>query len=460
MTNPVAVYLIEACIGTIANLSYLEGKRNQLINIGAFELIIDGLRHHEDNLSINYEATLALENFALSPHAQDSVGKSEAVPIIVLGLQKFMNSTKYTGEALRALACMATSQLAKKRIGTQGIINIVHQTSRKHDDNADVMEQFSCFTATLAFGSGPITELMIRRGVIDTLLTAMDRFPVERVQDAACLAIRNMLCQSQKSDPFLKRGNTSKSIVSAMEMYRNSVSIQTSACCIFWNMLSKVEEKVLALDPKTVDSIIKAMQSHMESGALLELACGALWAFLDSFDYQKMAVGKEAIDAVTCAMVMHPDSTTTLENACGFLSNLSSEESFAEAIATSQGVNIIAEAMCNNGNSIALMEAGCLTLKNITSSFPSFAQDASVVISTVITAMNDNIEYTSFMKEACNFLWILALEEDNIRSKILALDGISILMKCLEKHKFCFEVQTSALGAFNQLAKPNTQNSR
>jgi len=225
-------------------------------------------------------------------------------------------------------------------------------------------------------------------------------------------------------------------------------------------MLSKVEEKVLALDPKTVDSIIKAMQSHMESGALLELACGALWAFLDSFDDQKMAVGKEAIDAVTCAMVMHPDSTTTLENACGFLSNLSSEESFAEAIATSQGVNIIAEAMCNNGNSIALMEAGCLTLKNITSSFPSFAQDASVVISTVITAMNDNIEYTSFMKEACNFLWILALEEDNIRSKILALDGISILMKCLEKHKFCFEVQTSALGAFNQLAKPNTQNSR
>jgi len=456
--NPIMVSLIEACIGTIANLAHLENKRNEFINLGAFELILDGLRHHGNNLGICYEATVALENFVLSSNIQDSIGKSEAVAMVVRVLDD-MDSPKYTGVAFRALACMAAhSQEAKEIIGTEEIINIVHESSSIYNDNSNVQEQFATFIATLAIGSEPISDLMIKHGVVDILLDVMNRFPQEKVQDAACLAFRNISSQIQKSDPLLRRGDTSKYIVSAMEAYRNSVSIQTSACCIFWNMLSKTEEKELAVNPQTVDSIIKAMQSHIESGDLLELACGALWVFVDSFDDQKLVVGNKAIDAVACAMVMHPNNTSTLENACGFLSNLSSEKSLAEAIATVQGVSIVAEAMRNNGNSIALIEIGCLTLKNITSMFPSFVQDASVAISSVINAMKDNVKSTSFMKEACDLIWVLSSEEDNIRSKILALDGISILMKCLEQNSDDPEVQTSALRAFNQLAKSNTQN--
>ena len=458
MKNPIMVFLIEACVGTIANLSSLEDKRNELINLGAFELILDGLRDHGNSLGICCEATVALENFVLSSKIQDSIGKSEAVAMVVRVLND-MDSPKYTGVSFRALACMAAhSQEAKERIGTEEIINIVHESSSIYDDNSNVQEQFATLIAALAIGSEQISDLMIKHGVVDILLDVMNRFPEERVQDAACLAFRNISSQIQKSDPLLRRGDTSKYIVSAMEAYRDSVSIQTSACCIFWHMLSKTEEKELAVNPQTVDYIIKAMQSHIESGDLLELACGALWIIVDSFDDQKVIVGNKAIDAVACAMVMHPNNTPTLENACGLLSNLSSEKSLAEAIATVQGVSIVAEAMRNNGSSIALIETGCLTLKNITSMFPSFVQDASVAITSVINAMKENVKSTSLMKEACDLIWVLSSEEDNIRSKILALDGISILMKCLEQNSDDPEVQTSALRAFNQLAKSNTQN--
>ncbi|OEU15683.1 ARM repeat-containing protein [Fragilariopsis cylindrus CCMP1102] len=438
MKNPIMVFLIEACVGTIANLSSLEDKRNELISLGAFELILDGLRDHGNSLGICCEATVALENFVLSSKIQDSIGKSEAVAMVVRVLND-MDSPKYTGVSFRALACMAAhSQEAKERIGTEEIINIVHESSSIYDDNSNVQEQFATLIAALAIGSEQISDLMIKHGVVDLLLDVMNRFPEERVQDAACLAFRNI------STPWKR-----------IEILCQSKPVPAVS---FGTCYLRRKKKELAVNSQTVDYIIKAMQSHIESGDLLELACGALWIIVDSFDDQKVIVGNKAIDAVACAMVMHPNNTPTLENACGLLSNLSSEKSLAEAIGTVQGVSIVAEAMRNNGSSIALIETGCLTLKNITSMFPSFVQDASVAITSVINAMKENVKSTSLMKEACDLIWVLSSEEDNIRSKILALDGISILMKCLEQNSDDPEVQTSALRAFNQLATSNTQN--
>merc|ERR1712176_1293449 len=149
--------------------------------------------------------------------------------------------------------------------------------------------------------------------------------------------------------------------------------------------------------------------------------------------------------------------TKTLEKACGLLSNLSSEGSLAKVIAKAQGVSIVSESMCNNVNSISLLKSGCLTIKNILLVCPSYTEDGAVAISTVVMAMKENIESTSFVKEACDLLWVLASESVTIRCKILALDGISTLMKCLEQHSNHPDVETSALGAFNQLAKRNNQ---
>eukprot|EP00536_Pseudo-nitzschia_multiseries_P007965 jgi/Psemu1/305350/fgenesh1_kg.193_\ len=299
---------------------------------------------------------------------------------------------------------------------------------------------------------------MIEHGVIDVLFQAMEFYTEEKVHDAVCLALRNLSCQTRESDLLLKNNKMTRLIVNTMGLHWKSVSIQTSACCIFSNLLSKTKKKELAFNVKIVTSITKAMQSHIESSDLLELACGTLWEFVDSFDDGKVFVGSEVIDVVACAMVMHPRTTSTLENACGLLSHLSSKQSLAETIANAQGVNIVAEVMCNNGSSISLLEAGCLTLKNITLACPSFAHDGSVAVSTLIGAMKENINCTSFVKEACELLWVLASEDENIRSKVLALDGISILMKCLEEHSSNPAVETAALGAFNQLARSNNSN--
>jgi len=457
MTNPAGIGLVEASIGTIANLAKIARKRNEMINTGAVELVLDGLRYHGDSFGICYEAALALENFALPPYlpgVSSMLLKSQAVPLLIRGLKKFLDYPEYVIQGLRALTGIAArSDEAKRRIGSPEIISIVHKSSQKHK-NENVTEICCLFIATLAMGkAASIGDCMIEHRVLDLLLYAMESFPNEKVQDAACLALRNLSCHIQKSEKLLEDGKTLKLIVNAMDTHRNSLSIQSNGCCVFWNLLSKTNKKSNNFNPKIANSIIKAMQSHIESANLLEQACGALWVIVDNFDDQKLYVGSEAIDVVTCAMVMHPGTASTLEKACGFLSNLSSVESLARIIAKAQGVSIVSEAMCNNASSISLLESGCLTLKNIILVCPNYAQDAAVAISTLIMAMNENIGSASFVKEACNMVWVLASENESIRSKVLALDGISTLMKCLEQNSNHPDVEAAALGAFNQLAK-------
>ena len=462
MTNPVGVGLVEASIGTIANLAFLGTKRNEMINVGAVELVLDGLRYHGEDFGICYEAALALENFALPPYLPDVSSmllKSEAIPLLIQGLKTFIDYPKYVIQGIRALTGIAARcDEAKGRIGSPEILSIVHESSHKYA-STDVLEICSVFIATLAMGeAASVSDFMIEHGVVDILLFAMECSHEERVQDAACLALRNLSCRIEKPEELLKGGTTSKFIVGAMDAHRNSVSIQTNACCIFLNFLSNANQNEFDnFNPKIITCITKAMQSHIESGDLLELACGALWNVADRFEDQKVFVGTEAIDVVACAMVMHPGTTSTLEKACGLLSNLSAVDSLAKHIAKAQGVSIVSEVMRNNASSIVLLEFGCLTLKNIILVCPSYAQDGAVVISTLVMAMNENVGSASFVKEACDVLWVLASENENIRCKVLALDGISILMKCLEQNSNHPEVETSALGAFNQLAKANNQ---
>jgi len=459
MTNPAGIGLVEASIGTIGNLAYIDSKRIELINIGAVDLVLDGLRYHSNQFGISYEAAFAMENFALPLSVRNSssrIPEVDAVPMLVRGLKKFIDNPEFVIQGFRTLACMAAqSQRAKEIICTAEVIDIVLESIRKHK-TPSVIATCSTFIATLVTGeSMTVCKLMIEHGVMDLLLQATELSTEEKVQDATCLALRNLSCQIQASDSLLKGDKMVKLVVSAMELYTNSVSIQTSACCIFWNLLSKTEEKELVFNSKVVPSITKAMQSHIESGDLLEQACGALWVFVDNFQDQKVYVGNEVIDVVVCAMAMHPMETSTLENACGLMSNLSSEELLAKAIAKAQGVNIVAEAMRNNGSSISLLEAGCLVLKNITLVCPSFAKDGLVAISTLMNAMKENAHCVRFVKVACDLVWALVSQDENIRSKVWALDGISILMHCLEENSDNPEVKTSALRAFHEVAKSN-----
>ena len=151
-------------------------------------------------------------------------------------------------------------------------------------------------------------------------------------------------------------------------------------------------------------------------------------------------------------MMMHPDTTATLQQACGVLSNITTDSDAAQAIVNAQGVNIVAEAMRNNNAATELLELGCLTLRNLIFAFPDRSDEAGIVIATVINAMQQDIDSVSFHREACNLIWILTYYSPENLSKVLALDGLTVLMKSMEQYSEDEEIQQAALAALNQLA--------
>jgi hypothetical protein len=453
LDNPDAVGLVEASFGVLGNLAHVESNRSELQNIGAIPVIIDGMRYHRNDYGVNIEACSAIANLAVSTYIRDSIVKAGGVGTVIRAMQSFMESAEFVGEATRAMVCMAIhSQESKETMAIPEVISYVVHASAKHEGASLTQEMSSALLASLAVGRAT-SDVIIECGGVDVLIRSLAN-PEEKVQDAACVAYRNLSCQVLDSDPLLQKGAI-KSIVNAMQRHDDSVSIQLNACYSLWNLAFKAQKEPGAIvGSQGIKCIVKAMQSHMESGDLLEIACGALWSLVDdSIERKKDVVGNGAIDAVAVAMVMHPSRTSTLEKACGVLSNLSFEGPLADAIANAQGVSIVVEAMRNNGSSISLLEVGCIALRNIVFQFPNYAQEASAVVSTIINAMRDNIDAVGFQQEACNLLWLLAAEAESCNSKILALDGIAVLMKCLEHNSYVPEVQDAALGAFNQLAK-------
>lgn len=456
LANPEAVALIEASFGVFGNLAYLENMRFRLHQIGVAQTLIDGMHFHRKDYGVNIEACSAIANLSILATSRDSVVRGGGISAVIDVMQVFTESPECVSEAARALVCLSIQcRDGKEQLILPEVFHIIAETSFKHNDSPYLQEMNSALIASISVN--PIaTAVILDNGGLDALVLAMNKSEDEKVLDATALAFRNISCQADhRNNPdLLLQPGTVNGTIKAMEVFADSASIQTNGCCLLWNLTFESQNSPGSIVGfEGVQALVKAMQCNMESGELLELACGTLWAIVDnSSDRKRGYVGSGAIDAVTCAMVMHPERTSTLEKACGVLSSASLDNALAEAMANAQAVSIVAEAMRSNSSSLPLLEFGCITLRNIVSLLPEFAQEASAAVSIVINAMKDNLDSVGFQKEACNLLWILAAKAESCQSKIAALDGVSVLMECMEHNRTDPAVHSAAMGAFNQVS--------
>jgi hypothetical protein len=456
LVNPEAVALIEASFGVFGNLAHLENMRSHLHQIGVVQTLIDGMHFHRRDYGVNIEACSAIANLSLLTSIRDSIIRGAGVAAVIDAMQVFIGSPECVAEAARALVCLSIeSRDGKEQMMLPEVVHFITEAGFKHNDSPQLQEMSAALIASLSVN--PIaTAMVLENGGINVLIRALSESSEEKVLDATTLAFRNISCQVNLANhpgDLLEPG-TVNGIVKAMQLYEDSASIQTNGCCLLWTLtFESLNSPGNIVGPEGIQSLVKAMQCNMESGELLELACGTLWKIADSpADRKRGLLGSGAIEAVACAMVMHPGRTSTLEKACGVLSSASLEQTLAEAMANAQAVSIVAEAMRSNSSSLPLLEFGCITLRNIVFLLPEFAQEASAAVSVVINAMKDNMNALGFQREACNLLWVLAAKDESCQSKISALDGVSVLMQCMEHNRADAAVHSAAMGAFNQVS--------
>jgi hypothetical protein len=467
--TPAAGALVEASFGILGNLAHLKVTRDAIYQTGAVGIILDGMKFHRSMAGVSLEGCAALANLGVAPHIREDMNQVGAAKSVVSALQSFLDHEEVVEEAVRALVVMSIdSEDAKEMLTVPQVLATISEASERHETNSSVQEMVSCLIASMAVGTNASTsasrsDIICQHGGIDIVVRALGFTKGEKVLEAATNAYRNLACQAENQTDRLLKGGAARKLVKAMEANEKSLDIQMNACCSLWYLSFKAQERITkpgssrdVVDSTGIKCIVKAIQTHTESGDLLELACGALWSLVDeSIELKKDVVASGAIDAVITALLMHPHRTTTLEKACGVLANVSGEAMLAGAIAEAQGVSIVVEAMRNNISSISLLEIGAIVLRNIVSQDPDpeLCEDASGAVSTLINAMKDHPKAVAFQREACSLLWVLAALSESCESKIVALDGILVLMKSIENNSDVPDVKEAALGAFNQLAK-------
>jgi hypothetical protein len=449
------VELLTAAVGTIANMVKVEHNQERIDATGSIMLALDLIQFQQEDVRIIIECCCLIGNLAeLSPD-MDVFAEEGGVNLMVDAILRFPDNEVLYEEAVRALACLSIrSNTAKKALCEPGVLANTIQLCRGDETPAHVHEMVCTLLSSIFASNDSSPGADLAFDAVESVCFAMRAHPQSlNVQDAGSFALRNLSHQNDNVCRLLGK-QALRPLIAAMIRFEHHRPIQLNGCCILWNIGSRVDKEEAVFDElKCVECIVKVIQNHLEEAEVLEMACGALWSLIYNCNTRKeRLLGAGGVDAVACLFFMHPHTATLLENAGGVFSSLSASASSSGAITSNQGIGIMVDTMRNNGSSVLVLQTGTLFLRNmiLICSEDCWAE-AERAITSVMNKMRETTD-EGFQAEACNFLWVLSALSENGKSKILALDGITILMETLEKYSAVVSVTTAALGAFAALS--------
>jgi hypothetical protein len=443
----------EAVLGALANFAMIEANRGQLDDDTELVLFVcDMMRFHEADESILHESCYLVAALAASSGStlmKDAVVTAGGVHILLDILSSFSFDTVMREAALRALAALALGSIAAKAVlsESKSISCIIHQFSDSNEPDDDLAcQEMCCMLLASVFAARWPGRCPATIDSIEHVCFAMNRYPdAERLQDAGCQVLRNLSCYPEyRADLLLKQSEVSKVLVNAMCSMPDATSIHASACCVFWNLK-------MATD---IQFIVTTLQNHLEDTEVVLMACGSLWSLVHTSESNKeeLATIDGGVDAIACVLMMHQDEKL-LKHACGLLTSLTVRSQLVESVVATEGFSHMIDVMrsSDHGMSVVLLQTGVLFLRNVCLAFPEFSNEAARVISVVVQAMQRHADHADFQREACSFLWVAASGSSEVKSKILALDGVAVLMNTMERYSGVPDVEGRALGAFRTL---------
>lgn len=458
-----SVQLQESVLGMISNLSRMDQNRSFLCTVDVIFLILDVMHANKEYVEVQIEACSVIANISskLAPPERDQLVDNGAVRTIVGAIFAHPEAkNELHGPALRALLGLAVdSEIAKEEICERETLSVLMQNCRMDQNSTLTQQETLCnIIASLYAGDG-LQQKALQCDSFGALTAAMAAYSSSmNVQDAVCVAYRNLSKNEENLDLFL-RGNVVGLVVNAMMRFSLSRSIQTNACCILWNIGAGTEFGFRRISKtRAMSYIVSAIQNHLESHEVVDMACGVLWSFIHgSYDLRQQFLEIDSgVESVACTLVMHPRSTKLLEKACGVLATISIEPHPRASTVTAEGVSNVVETMKQNEESVELLQYGALFLRNAILRSQELVHEASGAIPVLIAALRHFNRADAFQRETCYFIWSIAELSHDAKSRILALDGLSVVMAILNRTSGIEIVENAALGAFKELGLTST----
>lgn len=450
--------LQEAVLGTIANLAKVAHYKSFLGTSDVVLLILDTMHGNKEFVEVQIEASNVIANISclLSPLEKEEIVDAGAVRTIVGAMFAFPRDKHALQEpALRALVGLAVdSEIAKEEICEYETLSVLMNLCR-HDETSIVLQQeLLCTLLASLYSSERLSSKALQCDSLGALTSAAAAYRnSEKIQGMACLAYRNVSRNVENLDSLI-RCNAIGFAVSAMLIYGLAKPIVGNACSILWNIGAGTEygHQEIA-QTKAINCIVNAIQTHMEAPEVIEVACGALWVLIHrSRILREQFVDSECgVESVTCTLVMHPRAPVLLEMACGVLALSSANSRGTAAAVVSDGVGNVLDTMRINPKSTNILQHGAHFLRNTINSHHTFISDAAGVLSVLIDALKAFPREETFLSEACHFLWTIAELSFDAKSKIVALDGIPVLLSIMDPDDCNPIVRDAAFGAFKEL---------
>jgi hypothetical protein len=444
-----AALLVEAALGCLSNLCSVDANLNVLDPTDICLLALNLVPIHVRSApSLCSEACAVVSRLAPVANKATIVDQG-GIDNLALAMSERHEDEDLHSSAVRTLLDLLVDSGAVKEAATGSeTFSSIMKLFRIYEGSA-VWQTTACQLFASVFAADGVLPSEVERDGLGAVCFAMTLHSLtENVQETAIIALGNMSTRRDSKKVLLGSESMDLAFL-AMRNFPNNLMIQIMTCTMLWNL---EYEGTATEDVDIIKCIVKAIQNHIESDKLLEVACGALLHLIYGSDVHKTRVAQNGgVEAVTCALVMHLQSTSVLEKLCEVLASLSASPSLAVTIIKAQCVGNMVEAVRNNG-SISVIRSAALFLKNVVVADPRSCEDAGRAITSIVKAMQSHKDDSDLQREACNYLWSVAALSEDSKSKILALDGISVLMETLEVYRDSADVQEAALGAFHELA--------
>lgn len=444
-----SVLLLQAALAAISNLCMLAENRKGLDTTEVVLLALEVLDFHQGCSSV------AVEVCGLIASLLPTVRSTECIPAgsiqTLCSILEFPRDLKMNREALRALnAVLASSTLARKRLWETTSLSWLTEVSRLHCNSVE-WQALSCVMLSNLLIANELDTGETEKWILSELYLIISRCTdALKVQEVG-ISILSKISKDETLSTLLDEESL-KLVVDMMSKFPLSKIIQRKGSFLILNVArGPIILKHLSVAERCASSLVITLQNHLETSDIIGFACDAIWVLIHGSDMLKETVVTQGgIDALSCALVLHQNEVSILEKACGVLSCLSSRESHIQTVVNAQSVFNVVDAMRNNPNSASLTQYGCLLLKNVIVTSREQSILASGAISVVTAAMLKHPHESGMQREACSFLWAITSASGDCKSKVLALDAVSLLMTALSSDKK--DVQDAARGAFNTIA--------
>ena len=447
--KPTSTPAQEAILGALSNFTAIDKNRDEEDETDTVFFLFDVMRSFGSDHGVFIESCNLITSMASGRNVnKDVIVQDGGVRFLVDALSSFERDPAVIDALLRALVVLSHGSVAtKSELCEPSTLSFVLELCASLQAELRCQEMCCTLLATILMPETLGQDHPEQGHIIDYLIFVTNAYPdSKRLHDACCRVIRNLSCYPAYI-PLLANDEVLKILVDAMCNFSDTGSIHASACCALWNI------RYDGLTSEHIQCILTTLQNHLDNQEVVQMGCGALWTIVSGSEERKRELVKSegGVETIACVLMMHPDTDQLLETACGLLTSLTVDPELVEDVVSTQAFHNVADAMRSESVSVILLESGALFMRNVCLVFSEFAKEASSVIPPVMQGMTKHMDEANFQKAACSFLWLVATQSSEAKSKILALDGVTTLMNTVEQYSGLEDVEEAALGAFREL---------